>query len=142
MKKIEMVRCYVTSPDPKHENPEGDDRTVRYVPSDIFRLWRYLMEDVKGFEIHDPQTSFWVDEEMYSRERATYGEHQVEHVAEVSFIYCRDSDVGRPVIRYFPQLHLEAILGFFMKNFSEEYIKGGMQRATGYFVQRREDAAD
>jgi hypothetical protein len=135
MKKVEMVRCYVTSPDPQLPNPEGEEKTVRYVPSDIFRLWRYLMEDVKGFSIHDVVTAFWVDEEMYSKERATYQDHATDPVIEVSFVYTRDSEVGRPVVRYFPQLHLDVILGFFMKNFSDEYIKGGMQRANGYFVE-------
>jgi hypothetical protein len=132
MKKVEMVRCYVTSPGEK--NPEA---TVRFVPSDIFRLWRYLMEDVKGFSVVDAATSFWVDEDMYSRERGVYGEHQIESVIEVSFVYCRDSEVGRPVIRYFPHDQLETILGYFMKNFSEDYVKGGLQKVTGYFVRKK-----
>ena len=68
MKKVEMVRCFVTSPTPNPKNPEHTEKTVRYIPSDIFRLWRYLMEEVKGFEVHEPVTSFWVDEEMYSKE--------------------------------------------------------------------------
>ncbi|NLH49635.1 MAG: hypothetical protein GX444_13690 [Myxococcales bacterium] len=135
MKKVEMVRCYVTSPNNRIPNPEGVEKTVRYVPSDIFRLWRYLMEDVKGFAVNGTVTNFWVDEEMYSKEKDTYGRHETQNVVEVSFVYCRDSEVGRPVIRYFPQPHLENILGFFMKNFSEEYIKGAMQRTIGYFVE-------
>jgi len=134
MKKVEMVRCFVVSPEPQDGNPEGDDKTVRYVPGDVFRLWRYLMEDAKGFAVHHAQTSFWVDEEMYSKEKNGYGAHGVEKVVEVSFIYCRDTDVGRPVVRYFPLSHFEDILAFFMKNFSDEYIKGGMQKTIGFFV--------
>jgi len=134
MKKVEMVRCYVASPEPQPNNPEAEGKTVRYVPTDIFRLWRYLMEDAKGFSIDDIQTSFWVDEEMYSKEKAAYGPHTTDLVVEVSFIYCRDTEVGRPVIRYFPQPHLEGILSYFLKNFSEQYIKGGMEKTTGVFV--------
>jgi hypothetical protein len=137
MKKVEMVRCFVVSPEPQPGNPEHEEKTVRYVPGDVFRLWRYLMEDSKGFGVQQPVTSFWVDEEMYSRERALYGEHTVEKVVEVSFIYCRDTEVGRPVVRYFPQAHFENILSFFMKNFSDEYIKGGMQKTIGMFVERK-----
>ncbi len=136
MKKVEMVRCFVSSPS-KDGEEESVPATVRYVPSDIHRLWRYLMEDVKGFTIEASKTSFWVDEEMYSREKAVYEEHTIDDVVEVSFVYCRDSEVGRPVIRYFPQEQFESILGFFMKNFSEEYIRGGLQKAKGYFVARK-----
>jgi len=139
MKKVEIVRCYVTSPAGGQDNPENTDKTVRYVPSDIYRLWRYLMHDVKGFYIEHPKTSFWVDEALYSKEKATYGNHQAEKVVEVSFVYCRDSHVGRPVIRYFPNTHLESILGFFMKNFSEEYIRGGIQKTSGYFIDSQDE---
>jgi len=142
MKKVEMIRCYVTSPKPNPKNPESTERTVRYIPSDIYRLWRYLMEEVKGFEVHDTVTSFWVDEEMYSREKASYGEHDSQKVVEVSFLYYRDTEVGRPVTRYFPLAHLESILNFFMKNFSERYMQGGMQKRPGYFIVRTIEKKD
>ena len=137
MKKVEMVRCYVTSPQPNEANPEHPERSVRYVPSDIYRLWRYLMEEVKTFVIDAPVLSFWVDEEMYSREKHTYGDHECEKVVEVNFVYFRDSDVGRPVTRYFPLAHLESILNFFLKNFSEAHIQGGMRKTPGFFISKR-----
>jgi hypothetical protein len=113
MKKVEMVRCFVTSPEPNAANPEHPERSVRYVPSDIYRLWRYLMEG------HN------------------YGDHEKNKVVEVSFIYFRDSDVGRPVIRYFPLAHLEGILNFFLKNFSEAHIQGGMKKTPGFFISKK-----
>jgi len=137
MKKVEMIRCYVASPHPNPDNPESQERSVRYVPSDIYRLWRYLMEEVKGFTISQPLLSFWVDEEMYSKDKSVYGEHSMEKVVEVSFLYYRESDVGRPIIRYFPHEHLENILNFFLKNFSEDYIQGAMNKAAGFFIVRR-----
>ncbi|HPQ69996.1 MAG TPA: hypothetical protein PKW95_12780 [bacterium] len=139
MKKVEMVRCFVTSPNPDDRNPEKTNSQVRYIPGDIFRLWRYLMEEVKGFALDDEQVSFWVDEEMYSKENSTYGDHQKEKVVEVSFLYFRDSEVGRPVIRYFPLEHLEGILNFFLKNFSDKYIQGGMRKVPGYFISKKAD---
>ena len=138
MKKVEMIRCFVASPNPHPNNPESPEKSVRYIPSDIHRLWRYLMEEVKGFSIHDAMTSFWVDEEMYSKEKQTYGEHQMEKVVEVSFLYYRDTEAGRPVTRYFPLTHLESILNFFMKNFSERYIQGGMKKTPGYFIVKQD----
>ena len=136
MKKVEMVRCYVVSPLPNQDNPEHPERSVRYVPTDIYRLWRYLMED-KSFQVDEPLLSFWVDEEMYSKEGHSYGEHNKEKVVEVSFVYMRDSEVGRPVTRYFPLAHLESILNFFLKNFSESHIQGGMKKTPGFFIAKK-----
>jgi hypothetical protein len=136
MLKIEMVRCYVTSPSPQAENPEGAGKQVRYIPKEIFRLWRFLMERVKGFEVTEQTDSFWVDEEMYSREQGSFGEHETEKVVQVYFQYFKDAEGGRPVIRYFPYDYFNQIMQFFMRNFSDEYIKADTERTFGYFVIR------
>jgi hypothetical protein len=132
MKKIEMIRCRVRSPF-KNENPEGTEKAVRYVPSEIFRLWHYLMESVKGFEISEVVTGAWLDAEMLSKERDQYASLKPDAVVEVFFTYFRDTTVGRPVIRYFPQERFEAIVKIFMRNFSHEYIQGGTRQTLGYF---------
>lgn len=132
MRKIEMVRCAVRSPnDPGH----GDDaKSQRFVPSEIFRLWQYLMVNVKGFSLSDTVTGVWMDEEMYSRERQALPNVAPDHVVEVSFTYVRETDVGRPVIRYFPQDHLETIMSVFLKHFSKEHIHGHTRKIPGFFV--------
>lgn len=131
MKKIEMIRCAVRSP--QKGAPYTGEKSLRYVPSEIFRLWRYLMENVKGFEISDIETGVWLDQEMLSKDKAQYPSEKPEAVMEVFFTYVRDTTIGRPVIRYFPQERFEAILKIFMKNFIGDYIQGGTRQTQGYF---------
>ena len=135
MKKIEMIRCSVVSPNKSNPNPEGGDKSLRFIPSEIYRLWRYLMEQVKGFGIAQEIISFWVDEELYSRDKSGYGAHTAHPVVEISFVYFKDTHVGRPVIRYFPLEYYQMIMGYFMKNFTEDYIKSGPDKKTGFFIE-------
>ena len=75
MIKLDMVRCFILSPRPQRQNPEGAGKQVRYIPRDIFRLWKYIMTHVKGFQVTDEIRSFWVDNEMYTKESSAYGTH-------------------------------------------------------------------
>jgi len=133
MKKIEMIRCAVRSPR-RGTDPDAQEKSLRYVPSEIFRLWRYLMESVKGFEISDVVTGVWLDEEMYTKERELYALRIPDVVMEVFFNYVRDTVIGRPVIRYFPRERFEAIVAIFLRNFSAEYIQGGTRQTLGRFI--------
>lgn len=132
MKKIEMVRCMVRSPrrSVRSREPEASQR---YVPSEIFRLWRYLMEQVKGFMVFDVVTGVWVDQEMLKKDGIQRFVDQADKVIELSFSYCRETNVGRPVIRYFPEKGFHEIIDIFIKNFSKQHIRGGTQQSNGFF---------
>ena len=134
MLKVEMVRCYVVSPLPQSQNPEGLGRQVRYIPLEIFRLWKYIMVSVKGFQVVDEVISFWMDEEEYNKESAGYSSHEVEKVVQVYFQYHKDMQGGRPVIRYFPSEHFQSIMQFFMQNFSSHHIKRDVEQTSGIFI--------
>jgi hypothetical protein len=122
-----MVRCFVTS-------PNDVSRTVRYVPFDIYQLWKVLMEVQKSFRVSEECVSMWMDEELYSREAHRLPPHRKEEVMEISFVYYRESDVGRNVVRYFPADDYEKIMGYFLKNFSEKFIRHGKKEVPGVFV--------
>lgn len=134
MLKIKMVRCYVTSPYQQQDNPEGKGSQVRYIPRDIFRLWKYLMVHVKDFKVEEELHSIWMDEEMYSKESPKLGKVKKDNVVQVYFRYFKESESGRPVIRYFPEKYLEKILSFFMKNFSTAHIRKNVKQSKGYFI--------
>jgi len=137
MFKIEMVRCFVTSPHRQMHNPEGEGKQVRYIPMEIFRLWKFIMVNVKDFNISEEVRSIWVDEELYCKEKPTYGEHEADRVVQVFFKYFMETENGRSVIRYFPYEYFNQIIQFFMRNFSSEYIRGDVEKTDGYFVVRR-----
>lgn len=134
MKKVEMVRCFVTSPNPANSNPEGSQKSVRYIPSEIFRLWHYLMVDVKGFQITNENVGIWVDSEMYHRDKGEFTDHKAHPVVEISFTYAKDTFVGRPVIRYFPKEYFETIMQYFLRNFSQEYIQNDVIKIEGFYI--------
>jgi len=133
MKKIEMIRCAVRSPN-KANNTFYEEKSLRFVPLEIFRLWRYLMEQVKKFEVSEVVTGYWMDEPTFSKEKGSFGNTEPDPVFEVFFTYTRDTKVGRPVIRYFPKERFERIMEIFLGNFSEEYIHGGTRLTRGFFV--------
>ncbi|MCB1152743.1 hypothetical protein KDL45_03760 [bacterium] len=137
MKRVEMVRCRVQSPD----SDPGDDATLRYVPFEIFRLWRYLMEEVKGFRIEAFELGLWVDEEMASRNTHLTSGVPSDPVMEVSFTYGAHGEVGRPVIRYFPKDSFERIMQIFLRNFRKENIHGATRQVQGYFLPVDDDEA-
>ena len=56
METIEIVRCKVA------KNP-GEEGSVRYIPLEIFEMWRFLMERVHSLLVIDPIISVWVPEE-------------------------------------------------------------------------------
>jgi len=134
MLKIEMVRCKITSPFPQGDNPEGKDSQVRFIPYEIYRLWNFLMTDVKSFSIIDEKISFWVDHEQYSKDKNSYGKHKKEEVTRIYFRYFKNIHRGRPVIRYFPDGYLNKIMRFFMKNFSMNHIEDDVEEVKGYFI--------
>ena len=133
MKKIEMYRCMVRSPQ-AGKRGNKDSASIRYIPSEIFRLWRYLMEQIKGFEVFDVSTGIWLDEELFEKSKKDYTEKKTEKVIEISFNYCQDTNVGRPVIRYFPKEGFDEIMGIFIKNFSKQHIRGGTSQSAGFFM--------
>lgn len=134
MLKIDMVRCYIKSPFPQRDNPEGLGSQVRYIPKEIFRLWKFLMTNVKKFEISHEEHSFWVDDEGYAKEKASFQKHKAEKVIQIHFRYYKNVEGGRPVIRYFPYAYFNQIMQFFMRNFSDDHIQNDAEKITGYFV--------
>ena len=133
MKKVEMIRCAVRSPN-RANDAFNEEKSLRFVPLEIFRLWRYLMEQVKKFEISEVATGYWVDEPTFSKEKDRIEAIKPDPVFEVFFTYTRDAKVGRPVIRYFPKDRFQRIMDIFLRNFSEEYIRGGTRLTRGFFI--------
>ena len=124
MEKIDMVRCFLS----RKPEESGD---IRYVPLEIYTLWRFLMERVHNLYVQGPVVSVWIPEEM--QEDAAKGE-KAETVIEVKFKYMERETVGRPVTRYFPEENFDQIFGYFRKHFSEENILEGIHHRKGRYL--------
>ena len=124
MESINMIRCYLS----KNPEEKGD---VRYVPLEIFTLWRFLMERVHNLTVQSPFVSVWVPEDSVDQKLST---DTREPVIEVRFKYIERSGVGRPVTRYFPEDNFDMIYGYFRRHFTEENIMEGVQHRKGYWI--------
>ena len=124
MEKIDMVRCFLS----KEPEESGD---IRFVPLEIFTLWRFLMERVHNLHVQSPVVSVWIPKEMQEDAAKT---EKVESVIEVSFKYMERESVGRPVTRYFPEENFDRIFGYFRKHFSEENILEGIHHRKGCYI--------
>ncbi|MBZ0270661.1 hypothetical protein K8I61_01385 [bacterium] len=117
--RVDMVRCFLS----RSEDEAGD---VRYVPLEIFTLWRFLMERVHNLVVGDPVVAAWVPEQPAGGKG--------DPVVEVSFKYLEREGVGRPVTRYFPEDGFDEIFGYFRKHFVESNIMDGVRRRKGFFL--------
>ena len=124
MESIHMVRCFLS----KMDEENGD---VRYVPLEIFTLWRFLMERVHNLKVYKPEVSVWVPQ---NGPDASVDRNAPEPVIEVRFQYIERGGVGRPVTRYFPENNFDMIYGYFRRHFSEEKIMEGVQHRKGYYL--------
>jgi hypothetical protein len=124
MESINMVRCFLS----KNQDEAGD---VRYVPLEIFTLWRFLMERVHNLTVQKPFVSVWVPEDHLDPKLAADSRNAV---IEVRFRYIERGGVGRPVTRYFPEENFDLIYGYFRRHFSEENIMEGIQHRKGFWI--------
>jgi hypothetical protein len=124
MESINMVRCFLS----KNNEESGD---VRYVPLEIFTLWRFLMERVHNLTVNAPVVSVWVPEFAYDQSPEN---KSAEPVIEVRFKYSERGGIGRPVTRYFPEDNFEQIFGYFKRHFNESNIMEGVQHRKGYYI--------
>jgi hypothetical protein len=128
MESIEMVRCYLSG-DPDQQG------TVRYVPLEIYELWRFLMERVHNLAIAEPVVSKWNVEEN----PGDLGDGD-EEVIEVSFKYKDTSAHGRPVIRYLPELNYDKVVRYLFAHFPEKDLMEGVNTRKGVFLASKASA--
>ncbi|MFH1681688.1 MAG: hypothetical protein ABIH26_13735 [Candidatus Eisenbacteria bacterium] len=91
-----IVRCFV-----RKEEPPGSSRTPRYVPLEIFNLWKRLMEERHGFGVADPVVSLWFEKGEASESSRAIVAH--EPVTQFELFYLSEKDgLLRREVRYFP----------------------------------------
>lgn len=91
-----IVKCLVRNKDDKDAPP-----TSRYVPLEIFNLWKFLMEERHSFDISGPVTSLWFEKGAASE--SSYAGIEYEPVNQVELFYFSDNDgMLHQEVRYFP----------------------------------------
>jgi hypothetical protein len=115
--------------------------SVRYVPSEIFGLWRHLMRSKHGFEVKEGQASLWVDVE--EKPEAAYSETQYDRVLEVSLLFYSEKDgMFDRVRRYFPLEDYPRLRDVFLSHYMDEAMAGGVspqvKEKRGIWIHRGE----
>lgn len=113
MAKEKVVRCRVS------KNGCGPpEESTRYIPLDVFDLWKHLMTSRHGFEIVDEEVSLWFD--IDGDPHVTYPESDYDKVLRLSlWIYSDRDRMFRKVVRYFPQSDYPDIRPAFLSHYEE-----------------------
>jgi len=124
VEKIEMIRCFVGRAD----QPQNQ---VRFIPADIFEMWRFLMERVHHLVVARPGVSVWVAEDQGE---AALALRPLEPVVEIRFRYHDMGEVGRQVVRYFPEDEFDEVFTAFRRHFPDDERMHELSRRRGFFL--------
>jgi hypothetical protein len=115
MAKEKIVRCIVA----KNED-QVTHESIRYIPLEIFQLWKHLMTEKHGFAIQDGCVSLWFD--IDGDPNVSYADTNYEKVIRLClWIYSEEAGMFRQVTRYFPQDSYEKIRPHFMAHYSRYF---------------------
>ncbi|MFH1278532.1 MAG: hypothetical protein ABIK65_09150 [Candidatus Eisenbacteria bacterium] len=91
-----IVKCRVRRPD-----VSDAPSSPRFVPLDIFNLWKFLMEERHRFEVFGPKASLWF--ERGAATESSYVGIEYEPVTQVElFYFAEEDDMLHQEVRYFP----------------------------------------
>ncbi len=113
MAKEKVVRCRVS------KNGGGPPaESVRFVPLEVFDLWKHLMVTRHGFEIVEEQVSLWFD--IDGDPHVSYSEADYEKVLRLSMWVYSDRDrMFRKIVRYFPEADYAEIRPAFLSHYEK-----------------------
>lgn len=133
-----MVKCYV-----RHDDPPDSAASPRFVPLDIFDLWKFLMEERHRFRVSDPKASLWF--ERGAATASSYAGIEHEPVTQVELFYFAEEDgVLHQEVRYFPSGDGEAydrIKSAFVAHYRNHKVQGRgdpkLNETPGVYIKRQ-----
>jgi hypothetical protein len=115
MAKEKIVRCTIT----KTEDPVASE-SVRYIPLEIYQLWKHLMTKKHGFTVRNGFVSLWFD--IDGDPHVSYADANYEKVVRLClWVYSDEAGMFREITRYFPQASYEEIKPHFMAHYSRYF---------------------
>jgi hypothetical protein len=120
MPSQKLVRCEIG----RAGNSGG---SVRYIPLDIFGMWKYLMLHKHQFEVRGAVPSLWV--ELDETGGPAVDEGKVERVTEVRlYVFSDRESMLREVRRYVPTGEIDGVRPVLLKHYSSGPEGGGQER--------------
>lgn len=136
MAKEKIVRCTVK------RNSNGEQpASVRYIPLEVFDLWKSLMIREHSFDVEVDCASLWFD--IDGDPHVNYAETNYEPVIRLAlWVYSETDGMFRSIIRFFPLDSYEEIKPRFLSHY-EEYLNGAnfparIEETRGVWLKRKE----
>jgi hypothetical protein len=132
------VGKYLVKARVEREGSRGD--SIRFVPLEIFDLWKSHMKATHGCEISTVQISLWVVAESGGAALAGTPSASRERVVEVRFVK-KVGSATMPVERYIPQDDLETVLPILLAHYGiriEDAEDSGVVLRPGFFLSHDE----
>ncbi len=134
MAKEKIVRCKVskTLNGRKYES-------VRYIPLDVFNLWKLLMTAKHGFQVESDCTSLWFD--IDGDPNVKYVDSNYEPVIRLRlWVYSEEAGMFREITRYFPASEYARIKPNFLAHY-DTYFKSSqfpprIEETRGVWLKR------
>lgn len=141
MHKIKLTKCLVG-----RNGSSSSNHNLRYVPVDLFHLWRHYMQNQHGLTISASEVSYWVDDEALMEWAEQVSADRLEAVIEVSFYtYSSDAQTSVPVVRYLSAEDYPARKECLLRHYPSILAPPGLTHAAGlverrgYFIRRKPD---
>ena len=140
MAKEKIVRCRISRPNAAAADTEAN--SVRYVPLEIFQLWKLMMTEKHGFAVDDDCVSLWFD--IDGDPNVNYAESNYERVVRLCLcVYSDEAGMFREVVRYFPcdgyDRIKQAFLAHYQRYFRSSRFPPSLDEVHGVWL-KREDA--
>ncbi len=123
---------------------EGKPASFRFVPLEIFDLWKGHMQNSYHYRVTAVEVSLWIAADS-PESRQGISDTRAERVAKVSLTK-HVGQVGMPVERYFLEEDLDKVLPVFLAHYGilckDPKAMAGVGIRRGFFLQPEEVFAD
>ena len=111
MPSQKLVRCEVG-------RAGSQERNIRFIPQEIFGMWKYLMEHRHGFEVDSEISSLWI--ELKEAGNLAKDELRVERVTELRLFVVNERDsILSEVCRYIPTAEIDQVRPVLLRHYRQ-----------------------
>jgi len=134
--KEKIVRCRV-----QRRDTETNSGSVRYIPLEIYDLWKNLMVEKHGFDVEEDCTSLWFD--IDGDPHVNYADTNYHKVIRLSvWVYSESDGMFRKVTRFFPLESYDDIkprfLAHYNGHFSDKRFPARIEETHGVWLKHLE----
>ena len=140
MAKEKIVRCKVSRA--REGRGTADSESVRFVPLEIFDLWKHLMNGKHDFAVREETVSIWFD--IDGDPNVSYSDANYEKVTRFSMlVYCDKDGMYHKITRFFPTEVYSQIkprlLSHYARYFESPQFPPRIEETCGVWLKRADD---